>query len=72
MTKATMHHTGGLLNLLSGRTHGQVFVSVVAYQPDNSNDQLQQSISSALGDFSLTCTTNWQRPEPVTAPHRRP
>jgi hypothetical protein len=72
MTKATMHHTGGLLNLLSGRTHGQVFVSVVAYRPDNSNDQLQQSISSALGDFSLTCTTNWQRPEPVTASDRRP
>jgi hypothetical protein len=72
MTKATMHHTGGLLNLLSGRTHGQVFVSVVAYRPDNSNDQLQQIISNTLGDFSLTCTTNWQRPEPVTAPDRRP
>jgi hypothetical protein len=71
MTRATMHHTGGLLNLLSGRTHGQVFVSVVAYQPDNSNDQLQQIISHTLGDFSLTCTTNWRRPEPVTAPDRR-
>ena len=71
MTKATMHHTGGLLNLLAGRTHEQVFVSVVAYQPGSSNEPLQQVISHALGDFSLTCTTNWPRPEPVTAPDRR-
>ncbi|HEY0227235.1 MAG TPA: hypothetical protein VGC05_12780 [Mycobacterium sp.] len=56
MTKATMHHTGGLLHLLSGRTHGQVFLSVVAYQPGNSNDELQQLISDILSDFSLACT----------------
>jgi hypothetical protein len=72
MTTATMHHTGGLLNLLSGRTHGQVFVSVVAYQSDNSKDRLQQIISDALGDFSLTCTTNWRHLESVGAPDRRP
>jgi hypothetical protein len=72
MTKATMHHTGGLLNLLSGRTHGLVFVSVVAYQPDNSNSQLQQIISHTLSDFSLSCTTNWRHPESVGAPDRRP
>ncbi len=58
MTKATMHHTGGLLNLLSGRTRGQVFVSVVAYQPGSSNDQLQQLIAQTLSEFSLSCTTN--------------
>ena len=28
VTKATVHQTGGLLGLLSGRVHGQVFVSV--------------------------------------------
>jgi hypothetical protein len=66
MTKATMHHTGGLLNLLSGRTHGQVFVSVVAYRPDNSNDRLQPLISQTLSEFSLSCTTNWRSPELVT------
>jgi hypothetical protein len=72
MTKATMHHTGGLLNLLAGRTHGQIFVSVVAHQQDNSNDALQQRISQTLSEFSLTCTTNWRHPESVGAPDRRP
>ena len=68
MTKATMHRAGGLLALLSGRAHGQVFVSVVAYQPGrpNSNDDLRQHISSTLNDFSLTGTTGWRRPEPVS------
>jgi hypothetical protein len=66
MTKATMHHTGGLLNLLSGRTHEQVFVSVVAHQQGNSNDALQQIISQTLSEFSLSCTTNWRSPELVT------
>ena len=72
MTKATMHHTGGLLHVLSGRTHGQVFVSVVAYQPGKLNDDLQQVISRTLNDFSLDCTTNRRQPEPVSAPDRRP
>ena len=68
VTKATVHQTGGLLGLLSGRVHGQVFVSVVAYQPGrpNSNDELQQHISSALSDFSLTATIGWSCPEPVS------
>jgi hypothetical protein len=72
MTKATMHHTGGLLNLLAGRTHGQIFVSVVAHQQDDSNDALQQLISQTLSEFSLICTTNWRHPESVGAPDRRP
>ncbi len=61
VTKAIMHQLGGLLVLLSGRTHEQVFVSVLAYQPgrSNSNDGLQHDISSALSDFSLTPTTGW-------------
>lgn len=67
MTKATMHHTGGLLNLLSGRTRGQVFVSVVAYRPDGSNDELRQIISQTLREFSLSSTMNWRHLEPVTA-----
>ncbi len=63
-----MHRTGGLLALLSGRVHGQVFVSVVAYQPGrpNSNDGLRQHISSVLSDFSLTATIGWPCPEPVS------
>jgi hypothetical protein len=64
---ATIARTGGLLGLLSGRVHGRVFVSVVAYQlarPD-SNDDLRQHISSVLSDFSLTATIGWLCPEPV-------
>jgi hypothetical protein len=66
VTKAIMHRLGGLLVLLSGRSHGRVFVSVLAYQPDrpNSNDDLRRQISSALSDFSLTATTGW--PSPVS------
>ncbi len=68
MTKAIMHRTGGILALLSGRMHGQVFVSVLAYEPGrpNSNDGLRQHISSVLSDFSLTATIGWPCPEPVS------
>jgi diacylglycerol O-acyltransferase / wax synthase len=61
VTKATIQRTNGVLALVSGRVHGQVFVSVLAYQPGrrNSNDDLLQGISSALSDFSLTATTGW-------------
>ena len=71
VTNAIMHRLGGLLVLLSGRTHGRVFVSVLAYQPDrsNSNDDLRQQISSALSDFSLTATTGW--PSPVSVAETR-
>jgi hypothetical protein len=67
VTKAIMHRLGGLLVLLSGRTHGRVFVSVLAYQPGrpNSNDDLRRDLSGALSDFSLTATTG--RPCPVLA-----
>jgi hypothetical protein len=67
VTKATIHRTGGLLGLLSGRVHGQVFVSVLAYQPArlNSNHDLRRDLSSALNDLSLTATIGW--PCPVTA-----
>jgi hypothetical protein len=67
MTKAMMHQLGGLLSLLSGRTHRRVFVSVLAYQHDrpNSNDELQQHISTVLSEFSLTATIGWPCPEPV-------
>jgi hypothetical protein len=67
VTKAVMHRTGGVLALLSGRVHRQVFVSVLAYQPDrpNSNDDLWRDLSSALSDFSLTATTGWGCPQSV-------
>jgi hypothetical protein len=69
MTKAMMHQLGGLLFLLSGRAHGRLFVSVVAYQPGhpNSNDDLQQRVSSALSDFSLIPSPGWGCPKPVGA-----
>ncbi|HEY6575829.1 MAG TPA: hypothetical protein VI029_13040, partial [Mycobacterium sp.] len=68
VTKATLHRTGGLLGLLSGRVHGQVFVSVAAHQPGrpNSNDDLQQHVSSVLSEFSLTATIGWPCNEPVS------
>ncbi len=61
VTKATLHRTGGLLGLLSGRVHGQVFISVLGYQPGRPNtiDDLWRDLSSALSDFSLTATTGW-------------
>jgi diacylglycerol O-acyltransferase / wax synthase len=65
MTKATMHRAGGVLALLSGRAHGQVFVSALAYQPGSSNDDLRQDLSNTLNDFSLTATTGWRRHTPV-------
>jgi hypothetical protein len=73
-TKATVDQTGGLLGLLSGRVHGQVFVSVVAYQPGrpNSNDDLRRRISSVLSEFSLTATIGWPCPEPMSGHGRRP
>ncbi len=61
LTEATVHQTGGLLGLLSGRANGRVFVSVVGYQPGrpNSNDVLRRHIASVLADFSLTATIGW-------------
>jgi diacylglycerol O-acyltransferase len=58
VTKAMMHRFGGLQVLGSGRANGQVFVTVLAYQPGrpNSNDGLRHDLSSALKDFSLTGT----------------
>ena len=58
VTKAMMHQLGGLLVVQSARVGRQVFVSVLAYQPDrpNSNSELRQQVSSALGDFSLTAS----------------
>jgi hypothetical protein len=69
MTEAMMHQQGGLLSLLSGRAHGWVFVSVVAFQPDhpNSNDNLRQHVSSVLSEFSLTSSMGWECPRPVDA-----
>jgi diacylglycerol O-acyltransferase len=62
VTNATMHRTNGALVLVSGRAHGQVFLSVLAYElgRPNTNQGLQQLISHALGDFSLTAATGWQ------------
>ena len=69
-TEATIHQTGGLLGLLSGRVHGQVFVSVVAHQPgrSNSNEGLRRLISSVLSDFSLTASIGWPCPVFSAAP----
>lgn len=64
VTKAMVRRTGGLLGLLSGRAHGRVFVSVVAYElgSPNSDEALRQHISSVLEDFSLAATIGWPCP----------
>ena len=62
MTKSIMCRTGGVLALLSGRVHHQVFVSVLAHLPGriDSNASLWQHLSSVIDDFSLTTTTGWE------------
>ena len=62
LTRAMMHRLGGLMVVHSATVHRQVFVSVLAYQPGRltSNDELQQHVSSALSDFSLTAATGWR------------
>jgi len=67
VTKAMMHQLGGLLVVQSARVGRQVFVSVLAYQPDrpDSNSELRQQVSRALGDFSLTASAGWGCPEPA-------
>ncbi|OBH57890.1 hypothetical protein A5685_06635 [Mycobacterium colombiense] len=69
VTKATVHQTGGLLGVLSGRAHGRVFVSVVAHEEGhpNSNTSIRQHLSSVLSDFSLTAAIGWPCPEPARA-----
>ncbi|MCZ8380113.1 hypothetical protein O6P37_14670 [Mycobacterium sp. CPCC 205372] len=56
VTRELLHQGGGILALLSGRLHGRVFVSVFAYQPGHSNDQLPQRLVDTLREFSLTGT----------------
>lgn len=67
VTAATMHRTNGALALLSGRVHGRVFISVLAYELGrrNSNEVLRQALSKTLSDFSLTATTGWHTVCPV-------
>lgn len=68
VTTAIMRSTGGVLALLSGRVHRQIFVSVLAHHPDrpNSNHALRQDLSSVLSDFSLTATIGWPGPMSAT------
>ncbi len=69
-TTAIMDRFGGMLSLASGRANGQVFVSVVAYQPGrpNSSEDLQRDLSGALSDFSLAATIGWSCRELMSAP----
>ena len=71
LTKAMMYQLGGLMVVHSATVHRQVFVSVLAYQPDRltSNDELQQHVSRALSDFSLTATTGWRAMSLSAAAH---
>ncbi|OBI38848.1 hypothetical protein [Mycobacterium sp. E2238] len=67
VTTATMYRTNGALALLSGRVHGRVFISFLAFElgRPNSKADLRQHISAALSDFSLTATTGWHTACPV-------
>ncbi|MEZ0364238.1 hypothetical protein ACAG26_11125 [Mycobacterium sp. pUA109] len=59
LTETMLQRAGGLLALVSGRLHGRVFVSAVAYQPGTSNNDLPRRLSSTLDEFSLTGTRLW-------------
>ena len=71
LTKAMIHQLCGLMVVHSATVHQQVFVSVLAYQPDrlNSNGDLQQRVSSVLSEFSLTATAGWGCPALVSGAH---
>lgn len=58
LTEAMLRRFGGTQSFLSGRANGRVFVSAHSYLPGgtNSNERLQQNLSNALNDFSLTGT----------------
>jgi hypothetical protein len=64
-TTANMHRQGGLVSLVSGRVHERIFVTVHAYHPgsSNSNHVLQQHLSDALQEFSLSAIAGWPSPE---------
>ncbi|HWT48958.1 MAG TPA: hypothetical protein VN255_10405 [Mycobacterium sp.] len=49
----------GQLYLFSGRINGQVFISIIGYQPgaENSKDYLRATVEQALADFRLTTDT---------------
>ncbi|GAB7146706.1 hypothetical protein [Mycobacterium riyadhense] len=65
VTTAILHRTGGRLALVSGRVHGRIFISVLAYQPGycNTNDVLHQDVLSTLDDFSLSASPGWPCPD---------
>ena len=67
VTKAMIDQIGGLLCLHSARADRQVFVSVLAYLPGlrNTNDELQQRISSVPSEFSLTASIGWPSSAPT-------
>ncbi|GAA4531916.1 hypothetical protein GCM10023161_00400 [Mycobacterium paraffinicum] len=67
VTTATMYRTNGALALLSGRAHGRVFISFLAYElgRPTSKADLEQHASAALSDFSLTATMGWRTACPV-------
>lgn len=68
VARSLVHRTGGRLALASGRVHGRVFISIIAYQQgrSNSNDELRRDVSGTLADFSLVGTTGWGSPLPVS------
>jgi hypothetical protein len=64
VTTATMHRTGGVLGFVCGRVNGKVGISVLSYQPGqtNSNAQLRQTLASTFAAFSLDATMQWGTP----------
>ncbi|BBZ38258.1 hypothetical protein [Mycobacterium conspicuum] len=61
VTKATVQLSNGMMALISAEVNGRVFVSVLAYQPESitSKDELRQTLSSVMDDFSLPATIGW-------------
>jgi hypothetical protein len=55
ITNHLLDRTGGYLFLVSGRVHGQIFVTVAAWTVGGTNTQesLRDSVCQALADFQL-------------------
>jgi hypothetical protein len=69
VSTSIMDRFGGMLSVASGRANGEVFVSVVGYQPGlpHSNEALRHALSGALSDLSLTARVGWPCREPARA-----
>lgn len=56
ITAEVLDRLGGLLFVASGTTHGKVYLTITGWKPaaDNSREQLEADVQTALGEFGLS------------------